>query len=45
MSRKSELLKNISEHLPKLDIEINDIDLKILKSLRTNLLETSDERH
>ena len=45
MSRKLELLKNISEKLPKLDIEISDIDLEVIKNLRTNLLETSDERH
>ena len=45
MSRKSELLKNISEKLPKLEINIEDINLDLIKNLRTNLLDTSDERH
>ena len=45
MSRKSELLKNISEKLPKLEIDIKELDLDLIKNLRTNLLDTSDERH
>ena len=45
MSRKSELLKNISENLTKLEINIEDINLDLIKNSRTNLLDTSDERH
>ena len=45
MSRKSELLKNISEKLPELAIDIKELDLELIKTLRTNLFDTSDERH
>ena len=45
MSRKSELLKNISEKLPKIKENIEVIDLTFLKNLKYCLLETSDERH
>ena len=45
MSRKSELLKNISEKLPKLEIDVMAIDLDIIKNLKIKLLDTSDERH
>ncbi len=45
MSKKSELLKSISEQLPKLNINIQEIDLGLLRDLRTNLLDISDERH
>lgn len=45
MSRKSELLKNISEKLPKLEIDVKAIDLDIIKNLKIKLLDTSDERH
>ena len=45
MSRKSELLKNISEKLPKLEIDIKRIDLDLIKNLRTNLLDTSIKKH
>ena len=45
MSRKSEILKNISEKLPKLEVNIEDVNLDLIKNLRKNLLNTSDERH
>lgn len=45
MSRKSELLKNISEKLPKIKEDIEVIDLTFLKNLKYCLRETSDERH
>ena len=34
MSRKSELLKNVSEKLPKLEIDVKAIDLDIIKNLK-----------
>ena len=45
MSKKSNLLKNMSEDLSKIDINVNDINLEMIKVLREKLLYTSDERH
>ncbi len=45
MNKKSEVLNNISEKLSTLNIKIEDIDLSTLKKLRTDLLNTSDDRH
>ena len=45
MSKKSELLKSISDQLSKLNINIQEVDLELLRDLRTNLLDISDEKH
>ena len=45
MSKKSNLLKNMSEDLSKINIDVNNINSNMLKELREKLLYTSDERH
>lgn len=45
MCKKSSLLKNMSDDLSKIDIDVNTINLEMIKELREKLLNTSDERH
>ena len=45
MYKKSSLLKNMIENLSKIDIDVNNIDLEMIKELREKLLNTSNERH
>lgn len=48
MSKQSKLLKNIGNTLSELKNEVEnvkEIDVKVLKEIRTDLLNTSDERH
>ena len=45
MAKKSSILREISEQLGKIDINIDNIDEEVIKEIYLSLYEVTDERH